>query len=222
MSSTTGVNRGCGPQLRGGRQQAAGRPGRGAGRPDGMAAEPGRPGHRAGAGDAAGRGRVDRLVRRRRARPRSRSRRTACTWSAWACPRTRSGTSTRASATPRCGRSTTTSSSPPQFHRRVVGRLRDGQPPLRARPRPSRRRRGRPCGCTTTSSSWCRAMLRELRPDLRIGFFNHIPFPRLRDLRPAAVAAADRRGPARRRPARVPAPGRRHQLPARLPPGCSA
>ena len=45
------------------------------------------------------------------------------------------------------------------------------------------------------------------------------PVPRLRDLRPAALAPADRRRPARRRPARLPAPERRHQLPAGLPPG---
>ena len=35
----------------------------------------------------------------------------------------------------------------------------------------------RPSGCTTTSCSSSRRMLRELRPDLRIGFFLHIPFP---------------------------------------------
>ena len=42
---------------------------------------------------------------------------------------------------------------------------------------------------------------------------------RLRDLRPAAVAAPDRRGAAGRRPGRLPAPGRCHQLPAGLPAG---
>jgi trehalose 6-phosphate synthase len=57
-------------------------------------------------------------------------------------------------------------------------------------------------------------MLRELRPDLRIGFFNHIPFP-VRDLRAVAASAADRRGPARRQPARLPAPVGHDQLPAR-------
>ena len=35
----------------------------------------------------------------------------------------------------------------------------------------------RPSGCRTTSCSWCPKMLRELRPDLTIGFFLHIPFP---------------------------------------------
>ena len=38
----------------------------------------------------------------------------------------------------------------------VVGRLRAGQPPLRARRPPRRRRPARPSGCTITSSSWCR------------------------------------------------------------------
>ena len=34
-------------------------------------------------------------------------------------------------------------------------------------------------------------LLRELRPDLRIGFFNHIPVPFPRDFFPASLAAAD-------------------------------
>ena len=32
-------------------------------------------------------------------------------------------------------------------------------------------------GCRTTTCNWCPAMLRELRPDLLIGFFLHVPFP---------------------------------------------
>ena len=38
-------------------------------------------------------------------------------------------------------------------------------------------RRARPSGCTTTSCTSCPALLRALRPDLRIGFFLHIPLP---------------------------------------------
>ena len=49
------------------------------------------------------------------------------------------------------------------------------------------------------------AMLRELRPDVRIGWFNHIPFPGGRAVRPAALAARGGRGPARRGPAGLPA-----------------
>ena len=60
---------------------------------------------------------------------------------------------------------------------RVVGLLRRGQPALRRAGRRAWPPRTRPSGCTTTSSSWCPQMLRELRPDLRIGFFLHIPFP---------------------------------------------
>ena len=37
--------------------------------------------------------------------------------------------------------------------------------------------RARPSGCRTTSCSWCRGCCASVRPDLRIGFFNHIPFP---------------------------------------------
>ena len=59
----------------------------------------------------------------------------------------------------------------------VVGRLRRGQPALR-RPAPPRSPpTARWSGCRTTSCSSCPQMLREQRPDLRIGFFLHIPFP---------------------------------------------
>ena len=58
-----------------------------------------------------------------------------------------------------------------------MGRLRRGQPALRRRRPPRSPPRARRSGCTTTSSSWCPQMLRELRPDLRIGFYLHIPFP---------------------------------------------
>ena len=59
----------------------------------------------------------------------------------------------------------------------MVGLLRRGQPAVRRAGRRARRRGRAPSGCTTTSCSWCPQMLRELRPDLRIGFFLHIPFP---------------------------------------------
>ena len=64
-------------------------------------------------------------------------------------------------------------------------------------------------------------MLRALRPDLRIGFFLHIPLPAAGAVHAAAVAPADRRGHARRRPRRLPAPGRGAELPADLPRGSS-
>ena len=54
-------------------------------------------------------------------------------------------------------------------------------------------------------------MLRELRPDLHIGFFLHIPFPPA-SCSAAALAAADHRGPARRRPGRLPAARRRQNF----------
>ena len=85
-------------------------------------------------------------------------------------------TTTRASPTPRCGRCTTTSS------RRPSTTASGGTPTSPSttgspRPPPARPRRAPRSGCTTTSCSWCRPMLRRRRPDLRIGFFNHIPFP---------------------------------------------
>ena len=51
------------------------------------------------------------------------------------------------------------------------------------------------------------AMLRELRPDLRIGFFLHIPFPPIELFMQLPWRDADRRGAARRRPRRLPHPG---------------
>ena len=62
------------------------------------------------------------------------------------------------------------------------------------------------------------ALLRALRPDLRIGFFLHIPLPAAGAVHAAAVAPADRRGHARRRPRGLPAPRRGAELPADLPP----
>ena len=46
-----------------------------------------------------------------------------------------------------------------------------------ARRPPSWPHRARPSGCTTTSCSSFPQFLRRLRPDVRIGFFLHIPFP---------------------------------------------
>ena len=83
---------------------------------------------------------------------------------------------TRASPTPRCGRSTTTPSSSRSSTaaggrptRRSTGA--SPRPPPRW-PSPAPR-----SGCRTTTCSWCPQLLRELRPDLLIGFFLHVPFP---------------------------------------------
>src|SRR5215813_13098805 len=111
-----------------------------------------------------------------RGRRLGRSRQTAWSWWGWACPRPRSGTSTRVSATPRCGRSTTTSSRRPGST--AAGGRRTWRSTAGSR-RPRRWNRG---GAMT---SWVHdyqlqlvpRMLREQRGDVRIGFFNHIPFP---------------------------------------------
>ncbi len=50
-------------------------------------------------------------------------------------------------------------------------------------------------------------MLRELRPDLRIGFFLHIPFPPTELFQQLPWRRRDPRGPARRRPRRLPDAG---------------
>ena len=53
------------------------------------------------------------------------------------------------------------------------------------------------------------ALLRAARPDLRIGFFNHIPFPGFEIFAQLPWRRADRRRTARRGPGRVPAPAGR-------------
>ena len=65
----------------------------------------------------------------------------------------------------------------PEFHREWWDSYVSGQPAVRRARRRAGRARTRPSGCTTTSCSSCPQLLRELRPDLRIGFYLHIPFP---------------------------------------------
>ena len=83
---------------------------------------------------------------------------------------------TRASPTPPCGRSTTTlvaagvppraGGTPTSVNQRFAEAAADG------------RRQGRDrLGAGLPAAAGARQMLRELRPDLRIGFFLHIPFP---------------------------------------------
>ena len=89
----------------------------------------------------------------------------------------RSRSSTRASPTPPSGRSTTTSS--PSRSSTASG----GTPTSRVNRAVRRRRRPRSppraprSGSTTTSCSWCRRCCASCGPDLRIGFYLHIPFP---------------------------------------------
>ena len=100
----------------------------------------------------------------------------------------------------------------------LVGRLRRGQPAVRAGGGRAGGARGdrlgarlpAPAGPGDAARAARRRADRLLQPH---------PVPRLRDLRPAALAPPGRRGPARRRPARLPAPRRRDQLPAGLPAG---
>ena len=109
---------------------------------------------------------------------------------------------------------------PPEFHRPWWEAYVDGQPPLRARPRPSRRRRGATVWVHDYQLQLVPAdAARAARPDLRIGFFNHIPFPGYeifaqlpwRRQIVEGLLGADLLGFQRR--------AGRHQLPARLPPG---
>ena len=60
---------------------------------------------------------------------------------------------------------------------RLVGGVPRRQPAVRRGRRRGRRARARSSGCRTTTCSWSPRLLRELRPDLRIGFFLHVPFP---------------------------------------------
>ena len=84
-----------------------------------------------------------------------------------------------------------------------------------ASPRPSRRSR-RPARTVWVQDYQLQLVpgrLRELRPDLRIGFFLHIPFPPVELFRQLPWRTRVIGGPARRRPGRLPHPGRRAQLP---------
>ena len=135
-------------------QPAARRPGAS---PDGehrVAPLPRRAGQRARPGDARQRRRLDRLARRHRDRPRAvRGRRPLAGPDVDVGAR-RSRSSTRASPTARCGRSTTTSS-PSRSSTGSGGTptspSTSGSPPRR----PRSPRRAPRSGCTTTSCSWC-------------------------------------------------------------------
>ena len=94
----------------------------------------------------------------------------------------------------------------------LVGRLRRGEPPVRRAGGARSQRRARRSGCTTTSCSWSRRCCAQLRPDLRIGFFLHIPFPPTELFNRLPWRTADHPRPARRRPDRLPAARWRAQL----------
>ena len=127
-------------------------------------------------------------------------------------PTTRSSGTTRASPTTPCGRSTTTSSRSRSStgswwdtYVRVNQRFAEAAAARRA-PRAHR------LGARLPAAAGAGACCRELRPDLRIGFFLHIPFPPRRAVHASCPGAtADRRGPARRRPRRLPARRRRRR-----------
>ena len=98
----------------------------------------------------------------------------------------------------------------------LVGGVPAGQPAVRRGGRRGRRAGRRRSGCRTTTCSWCPALLRELRPDLLIGFFLHVPFPPPELFMQLPRRAELLRGHARRRPGRLPAAAGRAQLrPAR-------
>ena len=79
-------------------------------------------------------------------------------------------------------------------------------------------RRAAWCGCTTTTCSSSPQHLRELRPDVRIGFFLHIPFPPQELFMRLPWRDEIARRPARRRRGRLPAADGRLQLRRRRPP----
>ena len=94
------------------------------------------------------------------------------------------------------------------------------------------RRGGRRRGAPRARSVWVHdyhlqlvpLMLRELRPDVRIGFFLHIPFPPQELFMRLPWRRGDPAGPARRRPRRLPAPRRRAEnfVAARPPPASTS
>ena len=100
----------------------------------------------------------------------------------------------------------------------LVGGLRHGQPAVRPGRRPPGRAGRHHLGPRLPAAAGAGDAPRAAprRPDRVL---QPHPVPRLRDLRPAALAAADHRRPDRRRPARLPAAAGRDQLHAGLPPG---
>ena len=143
--------------------------------------------------------------------------RTGWIWWAWGCPRRGQrllrGVLQRdpVAAVPRRHRP---AGVPPP----LVGGVRGGQPVLRGRGgrRGGARRDG--LGARLPAAAGAADAARAARrPPHRL--LQPHPVPRLRDLRAASVATPGGPGPARRGPARLPEPGRRHELPARLPPG---
>ena len=110
----------------------------------------------------------------------------------------------------------------PEFHREWWDAYVDGQPALRRGGRASTSRRAAWSGCRTTSCSSCRRCCAQLRPDVRIGFFLHIPFPPTELFKQLPWRDGILEGHARRRPGRLPAARRGGELrpdgagPARL------
>ena len=105
----------------------------------------------------------------------------------------------------RCGRSTTTSSRR-RSSTAAGGRPTSGSTSASPTPPPSRRRTAPTVWVHDYQLQLVPAMLRELRPDLRIGFFIHIPFPGYEIFAQLPWRRQIVRRPARRRPARLPAP----------------
>ena len=111
---------------------------------------------------------------------------------------------------------------PPRFRRRwcdATGGSTGGSP----RPPPrSSRRAARSSGCTTTSCSWCRRCCASCGRTCRSAGSTTSPSRRWSCSPSCRGGAQIDRGPAGRRPARLPAPGRCRQLPARCAGSCSA
>ena len=104
----------------------------------------------------------------------------------------------------------------------MVGDLRHGQPPFRRRRGRARAPRAPLVWVHDYQLQLVPRMLRELRPDLTIGFFNHIPFPAYGIYSQLPWRRQIARGAARRRRDRLPARrGCRQLLPRGAPP-CSA
>ena len=141
-----------------------------------MATQPRRPGQRAAPPSAAHPGDLGRLGRRHRPGPRAARRRRRPDAHRRAQPRGPArplrGLRQRhpLAALPRRRRA---AGAPPS----LVGGVPAGQPALRRGDRRGGRAAAGWSGCRITTCSWSPACSATLRPDLRIGFFLHVPFP---------------------------------------------
>ena len=109
----------------------------------------------------------------------------------------------------------------PVYHRALARGVPHGQRSGSPRPPPRWPAEGATVWVQDYQLQLVPAMLRELRPDLRIGFFLHIPFPPIELFMQLPLRGGDPARPARRRPGRLPAAAGARRTSSGWPDTCS-